>query len=277
MNNKAILTYINSGKDLIEFSFLWKTWLMWDINEQWDIIVISEVDLKDYEHDNLTVYQNFEDNTENLAKYDFLFKTECGSFLTPNIKEFEPWKDKMYLGIGTHYQMGGDETLTSLRAIIRKIADRLNLPYRDISHIGNSIIGGSKVVINTLKTQKAISGYITTNGWKKEEDGVVGGWHRKYVNEYALDLAVNSILQPISVHQGSIDVWCGFNKITSLDLHITCNEHSNQDGVFSKEKFHSGELPKIKYNKIPATTTEYCFFIANSDLGYLKSLVENTI
>lgn len=274
MNSKAILTYINSGKDLIEFSFLWKSWLMWNLNEHWDMVIISELDLNDYEHDNLTVYQNFEDNIESLSEYEFLFKTECGSFLTSNIKDFRPWKDKLYLGIGTQYMMSGDDKLIRLRFLIRKVAERLNLPYRDISHIGNSIIGSSKLIINILRVQKSIASYINEHGWKEGEDGILGGWHRDYVNEYALDLAVNSTVKPLSIHQGSIDVWCGVNKITSLDLHITCNERNGKNTAFNKEKFHSGELPKLKYNRIPHTAAEYCFLVATEDLEYLKSLAE---
>lgn len=274
MNNKAILTHINSGKDLIEFSFLWKSWLMWNLNEHWDMVIISELDLNDYEHDNLTVYQNFEDNIESLSEYEFLFKTECGSFLTSNIKDFQPWKDKLYLGIGTQYMMSTDDKLIRLRFLIRKVAERLNLPYRDISHIGNSIIGSSKLIINILRVQKSIASYINEHGWKEGEDGILGGWHRGYVNEYALDLAVNSTVKPLSIHQGSIDVWCGFNKITSLDLHITCNERNGKNTVFNKEKFHSAELPKLKYNRIPVTAAEYCFLVATEDLEYLKSLAE---
>lgn len=274
MNSKAILTHINSEKDLIEFSFLWKTWLMWDINEQWDMVIISDLDLKDYTHDNLVVYQNIEDHIEDLTKYKFLFKTECGSFLTSNIKDFEPWKDKVYLGIGTHYMMAGDEQLLRIKVIVRKVAERLNLPYRDISHIGDSIIGNSAVVINLLRAQKSLTSYINTHGWKEGDDGIKGGWHRDYVNQYGLDLAVNSMIQPNSIHQGSIDVWCGSNKITNLDLHISCNEHTGKNVAFNKKKFHDGVLPNLKFSKIPNISEEYCFLVATQDLDYLKNLTE---
>lgn len=302
MNKNAIVTSIQNKRDLAEFSFLWKTWLLWDINNAWDLLVFVhpniEADAKtQFTGDNLMIIKqkpleeqddfweladyskaNYfgmftEDNLDLLSSYDFLFKTGCGTFLTQNFAAFTPWKDKFYTGITTHYSIAGADQLSKVRHLVRTVAKQINLPYRDFGHVSDSILGSSTAIINACKLQLTLTKYLLNNGWPQGDKGNPLGWYKERADQYALDISINSMIQTLSIHQGSLDVWCGDNKITSLDLHIRCAHSDNVECIFNKRKFHDGELPKLKYTKIPVTAGEYCFLVATEDLEYLKSLV----
>ena len=48
MNKNAIIVYIDkSEKCQKEFGWLWKSWLMWDINEKWDIVALTNPEVID--------------------------------------------------------------------------------------------------------------------------------------------------------------------------------------------------------------------------------------
>ena len=42
MNKNAIAVYINNNQSIEEFSWLYKTWRMWDISKTWDIIAFTD-------------------------------------------------------------------------------------------------------------------------------------------------------------------------------------------------------------------------------------------
>ena len=58
-NKNAIIVYIdNKEKCVEEFSWLWKSWLMWNINKEWDLVAftnpaIIETIEKRFKHDDL--------------------------------------------------------------------------------------------------------------------------------------------------------------------------------------------------------------------------------
>ena len=299
MNKNAIIVYVdNTEKCITEFSWLWKSWAMWDIHEEWDLvvcthpaiyqkisngfphenmIVMEQPDMGDVdpywkEHNFVNSFSMFEHsaNLEVFNKYENLFRTECGTFLTQHFKGFEPWKDKVYFGVGIQYKSNNDfEILPQVRDKIRLAAKELKLPYRDISNVGSSVICNTEKMKVITRLQFMITKYLLNRGWAQGSRGSWPGWYKGMAHVYAHDLAINAYTDILEVQQGSLDIWCGSNKITKLDLHIRTWDQT-QDNFFNKRKFHAGELPRMKFGKIPLKAGEYCLLVANEDLDYLK-------
>ena len=90
---------------------------------------------------------------------------------------------------------------------------------------------------------------------------------------YAHDIAINHAIPPLSLQQGSLDVWCAGNQITSLDLHIHAWQQSTH-AAFNKFKFHAGELPNIQFVKVPDVAGDYCLLVANENVENLIELAK---
>jgi len=294
MSKNAIVVYINdSERTVLEFGWLYKTWLLWSINESWDIVaftnpsVVEDVKSK-YSHDNLKViemapadkpvtnsYAMFEDenNIDILREYGFLFRTGCDSFLTRHFADFKPWKDKVYVGIGLHAATAHPGDL--VREKLSILSNKLGLKWHGLSHIGHNLLASSEMVIANSILQASLTKWLLENSFTNG-DGSYPSWFKGEVSQYAHELAINSNVSPLGIHQGSIDTWCGNNEITSLDLHIRAWPQSN-DVFFDKVKYHAGDLPKIKFNEVPKTAGEYCVFVADMDIKEILLLNQKNI
>jgi len=294
MNKNAIVVYVDdSEKTLLEFGWLYKTWLMWSINKSWDIVAFANPsiieDLKSkYPHKNLKAvemlpadnpvtnsYAMFEDasNVELLEGYEFLFRTECDSFLTKHFADFKPWKDKVYVGIGLHAATTHPGDL--IREKLKILSGALDLQWYGHSHIGHNLLAKSEMVIANSTLQVSLAKWLLENSFTNG-DGAYPSWFKGEVSQYAQELAINSNVRPLGLHQGSIDAWCGSNEITSLDLHIRSWPQSNET-FFDKVKYHTGTLPKIKFNGVPKTAGEYCIFVADMDIEEILLLNKENI
>jgi|TARA_B110000908_G_scaffold167369_1_gene220191 hypothetical protein len=293
MNKNAIVVYIDdSEKNIVEFGWLYKSWLMWSINETWDILVfinpsIIEKVKSEYSNDNvhfiemeptdtgygfLNSYGMFEDsaNLEIVNKYEYLFKTDCDTFLTEHFAGFKPWKDKVYVGTGMYANVL--ETSLLIQEKLRAISKALGMNYRGHSHIGASLLAKTSIVVGISKLQVMLTNWLLKNGFPNGP-GKWPGWYDGVTALYAHDLAINHNVGPLSLHRGSLDVWCAGNEITTLDLHIHAwLQHA--DDAFNKVKFHNGELPNIKFGYVPITAGEYCLLIANENVENLIALAK---
>jgi hypothetical protein len=294
MNKNAIIVYINdSDKALTEFSWLYKTWLMWSIDKSWDIVAFANPSIIEdfkskFHHENLKViemlssdtpianpYAMFKDdnNIEMLKEYEFLFRTECDSFLTKHFADFKPWRDKVYVGIGLHAATTHPGDL--IREKLKIISSTLGLKWYGHSHIGHNLLASSEMVIANSILQTGLTKWLLENSFTNG-DGAYPSWFKGEVSQYAHELVINSNVSPLGIHQGSIDTWCGSNEITSLDLHIRAWPQSN-DAFFDKVKYHAGNLPKIKFNEVPKTAGEYCVFVADTDIKEMLLLNKQNI
>lgn len=293
MNKFAIVVYIDdSERNLVEFGWLYKSWLMWSINNTWDILVfinpsIIEKAKSEFNHDNITFiemeptatgygfinsYGMFKDeaNLEIVNKYEFLFKTDCDTFLTKHFAGFRPWKDKVYVGLGMY--AGHRETSGLIQKKLRLISESLDLEYWGHSHIGASLIGDTQTVINISNLQLILTNWLLHNGFP-DGNGAWPGWYKGVASLYAHDIAINHMIPPLSLQQGSLDVWCAGNQITSVDLHIHAWQQSTS-ASFDKAKFHAGELPKIQFNNVPDISGDYCLLVANENIETLIKLAK---
>ena len=293
MNKNAIVVYIDdSEKHLVEFGWLYKSWLMWSINNTWDILVFTnpsiiervqskfshnnikfiEMEPTDSEYGFINSYGMFQDkaNLEIVNEYDVLFKTDCDTFLTKHFADFKPWKDKVYVGIGMY--ANHLDTSSLIQEKLKVISKGLGLNYWGHSHIGASLIGNTQNVVGISNLQVTVTKWLLNHGFPNG-NGTWPGWFKGVSALYAHDIAINHAIPPLSLQQGSLDVWCAGNKITSLDLHIHAWQQSTH-AAFNKSKFHAGELPKIQFIKVPDTAGDYCLLVANENVETLIALAK---
>ena len=301
----AIIVYVdNNEKCVTEFSWLWKSWLMWDINIKWDLVAFvnpeCEAEIKQkFGHFNLKVialepllvdkggfdwskyqfvnsFAMFRENdiaNDILAKYNYILKTDCDTFLTKSFKDFDPTGNIVYLGKGGQYAFpeGDKEALWAVRQRTRDVANILNLNHTDISHVGASICGKATSIVLIILHQFKITKTLLQQGWAEGTVGHWPGWYKGVASMYAIELAVNHLVHNSNVHQGSFDGWCTTNKLTNLDLHLHA-WHVGDSDMFSKIKWFEGNLESKKYDYLPEIAGEYCHAIASMDLLELKAI-----
>ena len=122
--------------------------------------------------------------------------------------------------------------------------------------------------------QKSITEKLLRYGWPKGERGNWPGWFKGVSSMYAIEIAVNALVQPMQIHQGSFDCYCAYNKMSSLDLHIHAWQQ-NDANIFNKKLWHENKLPKETYNYVPNFAGGYCLMIANGDLDSLRKIAKN--
>lgn len=307
MNKNAIVVYIDkSEKCQIEFSWLWKSWLMWDINEKWDIIALTNPEVIDkvkstYEHKDCkfiplepsnkpgTIWAGYgfvnsfamfdsKEVNEIVDSYEYLLKTDCDTFLTKWFKDFVPASTRIYIGNGGYYPLNWDEegkaAAEEISKKIKATANAFGLKHRNISHVGATILAKKDLLKSVVMLQKSITEKLLLYGWPKGETGNWPGWFKGVSSMYAIEIAVNALVQPMQIHQGSFDCYCANNKMSNLDLHIHAWQQTDAD-VFNKKLWHENKLPKVAYKYMPNTAGGYCLMIANGDLDSLKEIARN--
>ena len=112
MNKKAIVVYLDDTKRCLEeFSWLYKTWVLWEIYSEYDLVVYHNPSIKEGipKHDKIilrgmeplnkteefwekypfvnsfSMFLKTEESDFIKSKYDFVLKTECDVFLTKYI------------------------------------------------------------------------------------------------------------------------------------------------------------------------------------------------
>lgn len=307
MNKNAIVVYIDkSEKCQTEFGWLWKSWLMWDIDKKWDIIALTNPEVIDrvkfaynanackfiplepankpgtfwegYGFVNSFAMFDSEEVNELLDKYEYILKTDCDTFLTKWFKDFKPADSRVYIGTGGYYPLNwdaeGQAAAEEITTKIKATSKAFGLKHRNISHVGATILAKKDTVKGIVSLQKSITAKLLQFGWPKGEIGNWPGWFKGVASMYGIEIAVNAIVQPMQIHKGSFDCYCADNKLSNLDLHIHAWQQ-NDTKVFNKKLWHENKLPKLKYNYIPKVSGDYCLMIANSGLKHLKELAKN--
>lgn len=298
MNKNAIVVYLQKNKPnhMVELSWLWKSWKLYN-KGNWDLVVFTDpeqvddvantfadtkvyaksqhqiAEIKDNEDlNNIAMFAD-SDFDEVFSNYDWILRTPHDTVLTKYFFEFEPWEDKIYVGPSTVFPNNDSDLTWNLMNRLKGINDMLKLNYNGITSTGHSILAKRDVVIAISKLQLSSAQILLRVGWKPEENGHKPGWHRDYVLDYAFQIAINHIVLQNQIVTGCLGSFTGNNKITSIDLTLSVGKDPNVK-TFNKDLHHKGELPIMKYGRIPKTAGEYCLLIANEDLKYLRMCVE---
>lgn len=290
MNKKAIVVYLdNNPKCVEEFSWLYKTWILWEIYSEFDLVVYHnpEVSEKIPQHKNIikremlplnetddfwrsypfvNSFAMFINKVEKewISKtYQYILKTDCDVFLTKHILGKEP--DKIMIGRGGYLRSeNSDEILDNLK----RIQQNLNLKNANLNHVGSSLFGKTSIITILVNSQFLITKYLLASEWK-ESIGEWPSWCRGVASMYGIHLSVNNHLNNQNVYPYSLDDLCWNNRICSNVIHIHA-WHGNDD--FSKHKWFRGEYKKPTFSEIPIISKDYCLLVASHSVEELLKL-----
>ena len=287
MNKKAIVVYVDDKeKTLEEFTWLYKTWKLNDLDTEYDLVVYGpyQINNKLYTDNNLIFremnsipsidsfwkgydfvnsFGMFNDDIERnwILRYDFILKTDCDVFLTENLRGLDG--NKLHIGFGG-YMM---EEIDEIQKNLIDIASELNLKYKHINHIGASLYGKTSDVIKITFFQFKLTKLIlirfgnTVGSWP--------GWFRGVSSMYAIHLSVNHICDLINIKLNVLDEFCGSGVIDKSTYHIHAWHY---EGYFSKHKWFKGEYDKLIVYKIPTIVNEYCHWVVSNSLDEMLKI-----
>ena len=291
MNKKAIVVYVdNIEVNIIEFSWLYKTFIMYELYNEYDIVCYCNPNAitKIPQHENIIIksleplnisgsfweaygfvnsfamFNEPEEETWIRERYEYILKTDCDVFLTKNILGYEP--DKLMVGMGGYMSQSPDTVLPNLI----RIKDKLGLNYHHLNHIGASIFGPTEHVTTTVNNHYQLTNYILMTEFSKEFKGQWPNWFRGVASMYAIHLAINHMFSEEHLSLYTLDTLCWANKIKKDTIHI----HAwHGDIYFSKHKFFLGEYNRLISDIVPTIAGEYCHWIASNDLQDLIEVV----
>ena len=284
MNTKAIVVYVDdSDRCLEEFTWLHKTWLFWDLNEEYDIVVFcnpnvisklpkcSNLVIQPLEPLNKpgTIWQNYgfvnsfamfndEENVKLVSKYDYILKSDCDVFLTNWIKGLNP--SKALIGQGGYMEHGDtEEILNNIKAISKKF----KLRYSNMNHIGASIFAKTEEVTAIVKYHFQLTKYLLQTGWKAGDIGQWPGWYKGVASMYAIHITINHFYGPQNCTLYAIDSKCWDLNIEQDVYHI----HAwHAPKYWSKMRHFEGQYEKYNAESIPTTAQEYCHWVSTNSL-----------
>ena len=289
MIKKAIAVYLdNSDKMETEFSWLYKTWLLWGLETEYDLVVYYNPEAKHrvdkfvgikpipmpyvrisekYKFLNSHYFCHDVTAAEHLKKYDYLMKTDCDVFLTENLKGFTP--SKFMIGEGGYYQIEDDKKIE----YIKNLSKEFGLSHKGYPFIGASFFGKTPLVVSVTANQATLTEKLllhTQNDKKFKEVGFQSG----IVSMIAGELIVNHLLTHQHFIPYCLDSKCwDTTKIGSNVLHIHA-WHTTQK--WSKHEYLNGDYSNWKVDVKDAfkNAANYCQFIAQLPYHQLHELRE---
>jgi hypothetical protein len=289
---KAIVIYIDNNNQMIEeFSWLWKTWNLWELYTEFDIVAYCNPDVirKLPSHDNfikksmislketdpfwkdygfVNSFAMFNDDVEaNWIKssYDYILKTDADVFLTQHIKGLNP--NKTMIGYGGYMPHNPDK-FNEVKFNLDRISKKLKINDRGINSVGASIFGKSDIVVSIVKDHFKVTKFILETEWGNGI-GEWPGWYKGVSSMYAIHLVVNLHLAPQLITLYSLDSLCWDNEIDSNTYHI----HAWHGADFSKHKWFKHEYDQLISTKTPIIAKDYCLWIASNTLEVLKNTI----
>lgn len=284
MKKKAIVVYVdNSTKMEIEFSWLYKTWMLYSLEDEFDLVVYYHPDAKkiidkfsgivSYEMPYIRMAQNYkflnshyfclDEFSEPLKKYDYILKTDCDVFLTENIKGYTP--SKFMVGQGGYYEQKDNNKIN----YIKKIAKDLNLEHNNMSGIGTSFFGKTNTVLSIVKNQAILTEKIL-NEYSKAEEFKNVGFDFGISSMIAGEIIINKSFSNQHVNLYGLDTKCWeTTKIGSDVLHIHA-WHTPQR--WSKHNYFNNDYKDWNVNESDAfkNCANYCQWIAKMSMDKLN-------
>jgi len=276
---KAIVVYLdNSDKMEAELGWLYKTWMLYSLDEEYDLIVYHHPDAgnrlfrfpgvigipmppvrmaKEYGFLNSHYFCTSE-WSQPLRKYKYLMKTDCDVFLTERMRGFTP--HKFLVGQGGFY----NPSLQSNRDFVKSVALELGLNYNGMPLIGSSFYGRMEDVLCIVSKQAAITEIILNDILK--DDKHPSGFKRGISSMLAGELSVNHIFSHQHVNLYILDSKCWkHQKIGGDTLHIHA-WHTNER--WSKHQFFAGEYSnwKVPVGSAFLNAANYCQWISTTPI-----------
>lgn len=286
-NEKTIAVYLDDNDRCEEeFTWLYKTWLLYSLENEYDLIVyynpdainrvnkfigIIKIEMPPIRMSKIYKFLNShyfctDEWSEPLKSYKYILKTDCDVFLTENIKGYTPYKT--CIGQGGFYTQNETEKFN----YIKSISASLDLRHNNMSGIGASFFGKTDLILEVVKNQSLLTEYIITKVINNEEFKKVG-FHAGISSMIAGEIVVNYSFGNQHVNLYSLDSKCWQQtKIGSDIIHIHA-WHSNDK--WSKHQHFDGKYKdwEVTFEDAFKNAANYCQWIANlsySDLFYYK-------
>lgn len=287
MIEKAIVVYLDDSDRIEEeFSWLYKTWKLHSLDNEFDLVVYHDPGAKSrvdkYENIvkiemgpiRLSNYYKFlkshyfcmDEWNEPLRKYKYLLKTDCDVFLTKNMKGYIP--SKTMIGSGGYYDQNDDRKI----AFFRSISKKLNIPYNNMSGIGASFFGKTDIIIKLVNNQINITEYLLTNLFKENRLDNESGFDSGISSMIGGEIAVNMMFKNQHVSLYTLDSKCWeTTNIGSDVIHIHA-WHTVQP--WSKHSYFNDEYKdwNVEFHDMYKSAAHYCHWIATTPLDKILKI-----
>jgi len=276
MIDVGITVYLDDNiMSIIEFGWLYQSWIYTGCYEMSDIIVFHNPKLKKellpkheniiyaplvplsetdeewayYPHINGTWFLTTKEATF-ITKYKYILRTDPDCFLTSNFKNLRP---RLALFGLSAFTKRPDVTEKLLRISTDWGIDQYYI------NIGGTIMTFSDDVINFSNLQLEYCEKLRDEEFK-EGFGEWPGWYKRVINMYAGQLAANAVFSNNMI-LGGLDVFCmSDDEICPQDYHIHAWQTWN---YFSKMRWHKGEYDNVDCDKLNKNIiSDYCMWIA---------------
>lgn len=281
---KAIAVYLDdSDKMETEFSWLYKTWTLYSLEKEYDLVVY-------YNPTALPRLEKFEgiitipmpytrmapsykflnshyfclpEHCEPLTEYDYLMKTDCDVFLTKHMKGYVP--SKFMVGEGGYYQTDNATKVD----FIKKACEALGLRYHYLTGIGASFFSTAKQVINVTASQARITEIVLSSYFKETSDHP-SGFNNGIASMIAGEMIINHCFSNQHVVLYALDSKCWKTTEMGNDvLHIHAWHTSLE---WSKHKFFDGKYAdwNVSFADAFDNAANYCHWVATTPLEEIK-------
>jgi len=276
--NKAIVVYVGDYNNSdIEFSWLYKTWKLWSLDNEYDLVVYSHVNvinkLEKYKgikliemptirlgdvFKDLNSFYIFSDGMENhISKYQYILKCDSYSFLTENLKKWTP--SKFTLGEGNWIL---DDNKINF---IKWLSTDIKLQPGNMTSIGKSFYGKTSEVIAVSKGIVSVAEVILTKYLKSDEFSK-SGFNIDDIVSISTDVFINHAFsnQHVNLYQLDSKSWTT-TKIGSNVLQILpdSGNMSWSRKLFFEGAYNTSNLP-LRYSFI--SSANYCNWISKLSL-----------
>lgn len=280
---KAIAVYLDdSDKAEIELTWLHKTWILYCLDEEFDLVVYYNPSAKNrilkfekiisIEMPYIRLAEKYkflnshyfcrEEWREPLKKYKYLLKTDCDVFLTENIKGYVP--STFMVGQGGYYNQADFEKIE----YIKKLSKYFGLHYNSMPGIGASFFGKTYDVLNIVDKQAYITEILITDYFKKEGCPFDAG----VASMIAGEVIINGCFSNQHVSLYTLDGKCWENsKIGSDVIHIHAWHTKSR---WSKHEYFAGSYNswKVSLDDSFKNAANYCHWIATAEYSDIYSL-----
>jgi hypothetical protein len=199
---------------------------------------------------------------EACARFEYILKTDCDTFVTPALQTFRP--SGLCAGFGAYAY---DQ---AVRARLTEVSARWGYPHSGLHNVGASVFGPTGMVREFLSAQTDACNRLVDEEFR-EFEGEWPGWCKQVVTMYAGELALRTTY-PQACSLGLLDHFPNASRKLGSDvLHI----HAwHTDDYWSKHRYRRGEYAHIALDDIdPSTLGGYCHWLAATPLDEVKRRV----
>ena len=284
-NSKVIAVYLDDNDIMqVEISWLYKTWILNNLQEEWDLVVyynpaashrLDDLDMAikipmvPYEVSKSYPFLNSHNfclapHNEPLLEYEYLLKTDCDVFLTHNLKNYNPGV-KFHYGQGGFYSNDEKEKTAQINWVANSLTPsidfrlgekKIDLVHRYMTFVGASFLGTSTRVsyitaLQSLLTQELLKNHFgKSNAIREAPGGLRSRKHQRVIGpniaEGIASMLAGEIIVNSMMHHQHVAPWTLDSKCWITDPISSNVLHIH--GWHTSDKFSKHDFFLGKYN-----------------------------